>query len=273
MNETTSQSVEATPLFTIRVITPTRVRRFKRFFLGCSSLLDELVLRIGPDGVRVNQHDTRHVAFVDCTLEPRFFKGYRFADDAAVLQVSVSPPEFVQSFRSALTGIILESFTPSNEIRIRSVGKATVVEKIEFVPTTSTIRTPRFGSTASFSCKAGSLTTILSQFKKRAEYVTLAINHNQDLPELTLKIHIISEEDLESLEPIHDLGMIWNLKVSEDTVESTYDLDYFLRGLSLFQPDDRISISFDANRPVTMRSDGMDGRKIIFTLAPRVPRD
>ncbi len=273
MSEITDLQTKSNESFTLRVITPTSVRRFKKLFHGCISLLDELIITVDSNGLCIRQPDCRNTAFVDCTFSPKFFRGFEFQSEDSAIQLSINPREFMNSIQQASTAVIIDfSSQNSDTLRIKAVGRSSISNKIKVLPISQFQRTPKFDVLGSFTLIMRTLYDILLPFKNRTNGAKLTIHDGEESQLSYVSIEIYTEDGTLSNETLQNSNRIWNVEINESLIVSHYDIDYLLKGLSLFIPDDRITISMANNKPLTISSNGLDGRKINFTLAPRVPR-
>ena len=224
-----------------------------------STLVDEVKVRVEPEGMSLKAVDPAHVAMVELTLRAAAFQEYK----ADSMEMGLDLEKFKEVLKLASGDDEVEmDFDPSGHRLVMKIGNVT--RRMSLVDTSgmSDPKVPKLD----LPCKITIMPSELERGIRAAESIAdhVALSADKDTFEL------IAEGDTDQVHLKLDRSMLAELKATEKS-KSLFSLDYFANMVKAAKGSGGIQLQLGNDYPVKIEFDLAGGNgHVTYLLAPRI---
>jgi len=225
-----------------------------------STLVDEVKLKVGKDGLSLRAVDAARVAMLDLTLSKGAFVTYKAEDRE--LGLDVDKLKEVLKLAQSEDEITFTLDEEGNRLVIR-IGN--LVRRMSLVDTSAMAdaQMPKLEFPATIAIPASELERGVRASEAVADHIELRATPQQ--------FELAAAGDTDVVNLALDKKQLTNLRCSENEVRSLFSLDYFGHMVKAAKGASDVTISLRTNYPVKLDFDIAGGNgHVTFLLAPRI---
>ena len=224
-----------------------------------STLVDEVKVRVDPEGLSLKAVDPAHVAMVELTLKAAAFQEYK----ADSMEMGLDLEKFKEVLKLAAGDDEVEmDFDPAGHRLVMRIGNVT--RRMSLVDTSgmSDPKVPKLELPAKITILPSELERGIRASEAIADHVALSADKDT--------FELIAEGDTDQVHLKLDKSMLAELKVSEKS-KSLFSLDYFANMVKAAKGSGGIQLHLGNDYPVRIEFDLAGGNgHVMYLLAPRI---
>lgn len=234
----------------------------KNLIDAAQPLVDEVKLRVTPEGINIRTVDPAHVAMVDMSLGSKAFAEYKATD--LELGVDLDKLKEILSLGSGEDTISLEFKEDQNRLVV-SVGN--LVRRMALIDPSGMPdpKVPNLNLPNKVRIKTSELQQGIKASKSISDHLSLIVDANS--------FEVVAEGDTDIVNMKLTKNQLVELSASEKT-KSLFSLDYFSNLVKAADGSGDVSLSLGSDYPVRIEYDFASGHgHVTYLLAPRIEND
>lgn len=243
-------------------IKTTNADKLRKIFETIGNIVDEVVIKVEEEGIKIRAIDPGHIALVDFEMSKNAFDEYDVASPAK-LGIDLKP--LVNVLKRAEDNVVLE-LKDGATLVVSSFGNVKKRFEIPLIDITEeALKIPELNFEAEVEMQSSVLKNAISDASVFGEQVTISVNDNE-IAFITKSDENVSETKIDK-----DNCFSFSLKAVNDKKEarSTFTLEYLEDIIKIADIIDKVKIFVGTDIPLKLEF-ANENIKIIFFLAPRI---
>lgn len=244
-------------------IRTTNADKLRKIFETISNIVDEVVIKVEEDGIKIRAIDPGHIALVDFEMDKSAFDEYE-VPSSVKLGIDLKP--LVNVLKRAEDNVIFELKESGAALVVSSFGNVKKKFEIPLIDITEEqLKIPELNFEAEVEMQSNVLKSAISDASVFGEQVTISVNENE-IAFITKSDENVSETKIEK-----DNCFSFGLKTTNEKKEarSTFTLEYLEDIIKIADIIDKVKIFVGTDIPLKLEFLN-ESVKIIFFLAPRI---
>lgn len=244
-------------------IKTTNADKLRKIFETIGNIVDEVVIKVEEEGIKIRAIDPGHIALVDFEMSKNAFDEYELTSPA---KIGIDLKPLVNVLKRAEDNVVFELKESGATLVVSSFGNVKKRFEIPLIDITEeALKIPELNFEAEVEMQSGVLKSAISDAAVFGEQVTISVNENE-IAFITKSDENVSETKIDK-----DNCFSFNLKAANEKKEarSTFTLEYLEDIIKIADIIDRVKIFVGTDIPLKLEFVN-ENIKIIFFLAPRI---